>query len=114
MLVSLKIKNWCSFKDEASFSMENSKERRFSDTLINLEDSAKSSLLPITAIYGYNASGKSSFFKALIFIKDFITKPRVYSDPINVIPFKLDGKSQNFPSAFEIEFFSKPLNKVIR
>ena len=114
MLVSLKIKNWRSFKEEASFSMENSKERRFSDTLINLEDSSKSSLLPITAIYGYNASGKSSFFKALIFIKDFITKPRVYSDPINVIPFKLDGKSQNFPSAFEIEFFSKPLNKVIR
>lgn len=114
MLVSFKIKNWCSFKEEASFSMENSKERRFSDTLINLEDSAKSSLLPITAIYGYNASGKSSFFKALKFIKDFITKPRVYSDPINVIPFKLDGKSQNLPSAFEIEFFTKPLNKVIR
>lgn len=114
MLVSLKIKNWCSFKEEASFSMENSKERRFSDTLINLEDSSKSSLLPITAIYGYNASGKSSFFKAINFIKDFITRPRVYSDPINVIPFKLDGKSQNFPSAFEIEFFSKPLNKVIR
>lgn len=114
MLVSLKIKNWCSFKEEASFSMENSKERRFSDTLINLEDSSKSSLLPITAIYGYNASGKSSFFKALKFIKDFITKPRVYSDPINVISFKLDGKSQNLPSAFEIEFFSKPLNKVIR
>ena len=68
MLVSFKIKNWCSFKEEASFSMENSKERRFSDTLINLEDSAKSSLLPITAIYGYNASGKSSFFKALKFI----------------------------------------------
>ena len=114
MLVSLKIKNWCSFKEEASFSMENSKERRFSDTLINLEDSAKSSLLPITAIYGYNASGKSSFFKALKFIKDFITKPRVYSDPINVIPFKLDEKSQKLPSAFEIEFFSKSPNKVVR
>lgn len=59
-------------------------------------------LLPVAAIFGGNASGKTNFFRAINFAKTLIVegtrRPRA---PIPVEPFRLDDDSDTKPSRFE-------------
>ena len=60
-------------------------------------------VLPIAAIYGGNASGKTNFFKALSFAKTLIMEG---TKPDNLIPidtFRLDDGWKNRPSRFAFE-----------
>ena len=50
-------------------------------------------ILPIAAIYGGNASGKSNLIKALRFAQEFVTNPSKPDAPISVRPFRLSSKS---------------------
>jgi uncharacterized protein len=73
MLIQLTIENFLSFRDEVTFSMVGvSSDRQHADRLI--EDAAGKGrpVLPIAAIYGANAAGKSNLIKALSFAKDLI------------------------------------------
>lgn len=66
-------------------------------------DKYKMGILPIAAIYGGNASGKTKLFNALAFAKKFVVK---ITQPGNTIPreyFKLDNECVNKPSRFLFE-----------
>ncbi len=103
MLIRFSIKNWMSFKDEACFSMVASPERQHKERVPNLHK-YKMKILPIAAIYGGNASGKTNFFKALNFVKRLVVKGTQIDSLIACEPFQLDGSSTERPSYFCFEF----------
>ena len=91
-----------SFKDETCFSMIASPERQHKERLPNL-DKYKMKILPIAAIYGGNASGKTNFFKALNFAKRLVVKGTQVDGLIACEPFQLDSSSTEKPSSFCFE-----------
>lgn len=73
MIISFSIENWMSFRDSVTFSMIASRERRHGDRLPRL-GKYNTRVLPVAAIDGGNASGKTNFFKALNFAKMPVVK----------------------------------------
>ncbi len=73
MLVRFTLENWMSFRAPVTFSMVASKERQHGARLPRVAK-YQTRLLPIAAIYGGNASGKTNFFRALGFAKGFIIR----------------------------------------
>jgi AAA15 family ATPase/GTPase len=65
-------------------------------------------LLRTVAIYGANASGKSTLLRALFDMRRFILyseKKLTYGDKIEmIVPFLLDNESKEKPTSFEIKF----------
>jgi AAA15 family ATPase/GTPase len=91
-----------SFRDKVEFSMVASKERQHGERIPNLTK-YKMRVLPIAAIYGGNASGKTNLFKALAFAQDLVVKVRQPDSPIPVEPFRLDLFSSDMPTRFSFE-----------
>ncbi len=99
MLIELQIENWMSFRDKTVFSTAASRERQHGERLPQLSK-YKLKILPVAAIYGANASGKTAFFRAMSFVKDLVvdgTRPDAF---ILVEPFKLQAKYKDSPSKF--------------
>ena len=69
MLIKFTIKNWMSFRESATFSMVASRERQHGDRISRVKK-YQMRVLPVAAVYGGNASGKTNFFKALSFAKN--------------------------------------------
>ena len=64
-------------------------------------------MLRAVALYGPNASGKTTLIRALDFMQDCVllsAKESQVGEPIDTVPFKLTEKSRNAPSEFEITF----------
>ena len=104
MLIQLTIENFLSFRDEVTFSMVGvSNDRQHADRL--MEDAAGKGrpVVPIAAIYGANAAGKSNLIEALIFVQDLILEGTRSSQSIPVSTFKLGNYSKS-PSKFEFIF----------
>ena len=91
MIVSFSLENWMSFRNHLVFSMVASRERQHGDRVPKL-DKYQTRVLPIAAIYGGNASGKTNFFKALNFAKALVVKGTRPDSLIPVEPFRLDAK----------------------
>lgn len=77
MLLSYKFKNFCSFKDEAEFSLRATEEQRknFPENYVaGVKDVLKSAV-----IVGENSGGKSNLMKSLQYLKNFFktTQPVV-------------------------------------
>lgn len=66
MLVRFVLKNWKSCRDESELSLIATGEKQHAETLANIKK-FRLKLLPLTAIYGPNASGKSNLITALSF-----------------------------------------------
>ena len=100
MIVDFTIKNWLSFKEETKFSfvarkcIENNRK-------IPLVSKYGIKLLPISALYGGNAGGKTNFVKAFRFAQNLVVNGTLTGDRIPVIPFLLDKKSPKQPSDFK-------------
>lgn len=109
MIISFSLENWMSFREKATFSMVASRERQHGHRVRRLE-TYQTRILPIAAIYGGNASGKTNFFKALSFAKNLVVKGATQPDtPIPVKTFKLRSKRSrrtNPPSRFRIELLA--------
>ncbi len=104
MIQEIKIKNFCSFKDQTTLSFEASKDSFAEDSQVVVINNTR--LLRYAIVYGYNASGKSNLLSAFDFLKDFWSyKPQDMDENTGVIPFKLDGDSRKLPSSFEIIFY---------
>ncbi len=101
MLIQFTARNWKSFP-ELTFSAIASKERLHSERVPKLAP-YRIRVLPVTAIYGGNAAGKSNFFEALEFMRRFIVDGVKVSAPIGVKPFALDSSSPKLPTSFEID-----------
>lgn len=102
MIISFSIENWMSFRDRVSFLMTASRERQHGERVPKL-GKYKTRILPIAAIYGGNASGKTNFFKALNFAKLLVVWGTRPDSLIPVEPFRLDGKGAEYPSRFAFE-----------
>jgi len=102
MLISFTVENWMSFREPATFSMVAGKERQHGERVPHLKK-YKTKILPIAAIYGGNASGKSNFFKAISFAKHIILNGTLPDEMIPVVPFLLDADTVQLPSRFVFE-----------
>ena len=106
MLIEFKFSNFLSYKEMTSFSMVAGKERTNSKTLASIPK-FRLKLLPLAAIYGANASGKSNLIKALGFLKTLVTTQRVKGKiPLRHFYYSED---QNTISNFEISFLVNEL-----
>jgi len=99
MIISFSLENWMSFRDRVTFSMVASRERQHGDRVPRLSK-YQTRVLPIAAIYGGNASGKTNFFKALSFARALIVEGTRPDRLILVEPFRLDTKMAGQPSRF--------------
>lgn len=103
MLLNFTFKNFASFRDVQQFSMEiPSKE--------NSEQWKYPELSTVTALYGANASGKSSFLAALWFVSSFVRDGYVSGVGESEIPrrgFLLDHLSAADASEFSIEMYAE-------
>ncbi len=109
MLLNFTFKNYASFRDVQQFSMEiPSKE--------NGEQWNYPECSTVTALYGANASGKSSFLTALWFVSSFVRDGYASGVGESVIPrraFLLDQLSATDTSEFLIEMYAKDGHRYI-
>ena len=102
MIIRFSVENWISFRDQATFSMIASRERQHGARVSKL-DKYQTRVLPIAAIYGGNASGKTNFFRALSFAKTLVVKGSRLDSLIPVETFRLDDRGTTQPSRFAFE-----------
>ena len=100
MLISFSAENWMSFKDKFEFSMLASRERQLGERVPRLPKH-KLRVLPIAAAFGGNASGKTNFFRAFVFVKALGVNGLKPDAPIPVQPFKLSPKTRSAPTSFQ-------------
>ncbi|MEG4577502.1 ATP/GTP-binding protein [Microcoleus sp. N3A4] len=104
MLIQLTIQNFLSFRDEVTFSMVGvNSDLEHIDHLAEDAAGKGRSILPIGAIYGANAAGKSNLIEAISFAKNLVVQGTRSSQTIPVSPFKLGDYSKQ-PSKFEFIF----------
>lgn len=107
MLVEFKVTNFRSINGSQTLSMvagtgsELKEQNTFASGLPSLP-----SLLRSAVIYGPNAAGKSNLFRAMKFMRKFVLTSQSLQEGqhINVVPFRLNSKSSNEPSEFEVIF----------
>jgi len=102
MLLSSKVTNWKSFRDETPFSMVATREEQHAERLARIERLGVRAL-PVSALYGGNASGKSNFCEALRFARDLVVQGTQPDAPIPIQPFRLDDSSPTRPAEFVFE-----------
>jgi hypothetical protein len=103
MIQELRFKNFLSFKDEAIFSFEPTKDEPINRVAI-MGDGTK--LLRFAVVFGANASGKSNFLEAIEFLRRFWTQVPSRNDlSIRVVPFLLDKDTPSEDTSFEMKFY---------
>lgn len=102
MLIRFSVENWMSFRDKAVLSMIATSERQHRER-IPVVEKYKLKVLPVAALYGANASGKTNLFKAISFAKRFIVQGNALDSPIQTEPFRLDEACFDQPSKFSFE-----------
>ena len=65
MLIQFNFKNFKSFKDDATLDLSATKISEFNDRVVEL---ANEKILPVAAIFGANASGKSNIQQAFSYM----------------------------------------------
>ena len=112
MILNISIKNYRSFKEEATFSLvaESSKSKEqnvFVQALSKGEGELR--LLNTAILYGANASGKSNLLKAVFEITRFIgkAKPKAGEEIPVYDPFVFAVETKEQPVEFVIEFVGK-------
>jgi AAA15 family ATPase/GTPase len=100
MLIRFTLENWMSFKNSATFSMVATNLRKFNQ---RIHKARHFRLLPIAAIFGGNATGKSNLVQAFLFSKFFVAKDTPQKSSLRVTPFLLDPQTANAPTSFKFE-----------
>ena len=107
MLIQFNFKNFKSFRDETILDLSATDETDFSDRLVNVGDEK---LLPIVAIYGANACGKSNVYQAFSYMSKYVVESFKYGDEdggfdkYRPTPFLFDSVSARAESSFEVYF----------
>ncbi|MDY5455336.1 MAG: AAA family ATPase, partial [Bacilli bacterium] len=107
MLIQFKFENYKSFKDETILDMSAAKITEFSDRVVSV---GNGKILPVAAIYGANASGKSNVYSAFKFMSNYVEESFRYGDDedkykeFKPTPFLFDSASSNGKSVFEVFF----------
>ena len=104
-MLALRIKNFRSIRDPQELNLRRTKPHVPDHNRSEL-DAWDPLVTPVAAIYGANASGKTSVIDALRFIVRTVRTSQS-GEPgakIDTIPFLLDNHSRQEPSEFELEF----------
>ena len=116
MLIQFNFKNFKSFRDEATLDLSASKMTEFSDRVVTV---GSEKILPVAAIYGANASGKSNIYNAFEYMSDYVADSFKYGDEeekfeeFRPTPFLFDSTSASAESSFEV-YFTLPGDKSER
>lgn len=107
MLIEFSVSNFRSFRERQTFSMVAAPRLRKRENLIKpvVKGEKLPDLLKVAAIYGPNASGKSSLVKALELVSQIATRqPSAQFATFPVSPFRFDRDLCDKPSRFELHF----------
>ena len=109
MLIQFTTKNFKAFKEKATLSLIASNYDKGTRETDNVYEHEKFNLrlLKSAVVYGANASGKSKFFEALLFMRHLVvtsSRESQKGDNIDVDPFRLDEESEQMPTEFEVIF----------
>ena len=116
MLLQFYFSNYRSFEGEGILDMRASGSNELSS---HVRNTLNERVLPVTAIYGANASGKSSVFEAFQFMAFCVLESLSFSDENKKNPYKLKVDSFKFsesrekPSEFEINYIDKKEKKEL-
>lgn len=106
VLIEFRVENHRSLRDEQVLTMEAGTARDKADNRPRQVLGYSKDLLPVAALYGANASGKSNVLAALAFMRDAVFEShRLWSpdDPIPREPFAWGPKTKD-PSLYEATF----------
>ena len=104
MLLNFEIENWTCFRNRTSFTMQAGSERDPDGRIAKIgAPSRPLKVLPLAAIYGNNASGKTRFVTALSFLRDLVLE-EYKTGVLPVFPFLLDDESAKSPTHFNLQF----------
>ena len=113
MLIQFNFKNFKSFREEATLDLSAAKITEFSDRVVSI---GSEKILPVAAIYGANASGKSNIYSAFEYMSEYIANSFNYGDEgdkfekFRPTPFLFDSTSAHSESSFEV-YFTLPGDK---
>ena len=116
MLLQFYFSNYRSFEGEGILDMRASGSNELSS---HIRNNLNEKVLPVTAIYGANASGKSSVFEAFQFMTWCVLESLSFSDDNKKNPYKLKVDSFKFSesrekaSEFEINYIDKKGKKEL-
>ncbi len=105
MLLTFKVKNFRSIKDEVILDLRATADETMKSNAVI--ENGKTSLLKSAAIYGANASGKSNILRAFFVFRKMILESLILRNTGSELPneyFKLSSETENKPSSFEISF----------
>lgn len=105
MLLRFRVANHASIREEVELSMVAVGDHP--ELAVQYAPGAGISVLPVAAIYGANATGKSNLIEAFVFMRAVVRNSHQNwrpGAPIFRRPFKLDKESKHRPSVFIAEF----------
>ncbi len=114
MLVEFSVKNFMSFKDKITFSMEAATGTENEENIISIPN-INERILKSTAIYGANASGKTNLIKAFTAAILMVRKSnnrQVGEKLMEMEPFAFDEKSKKEPCEFEFVFYANEMKYI--
>lgn len=113
MLLQFNFKNFKSFRDDTTLDLTATKISEYNNHVITV---GNEKILPIAAIFGANASGKSNVQEAFGYMSDYVVSSFSYggdesgkkskSEFMSPTPFLFDAKSKFAESSFEVYFIS--------
>ncbi len=105
MLIEFRVENHRSIRDEQIMTMEAGRGGGIDDSRPRLVPGCAKKILPVAALYGANASGKSNVLAALTFMKEAVIQSFRNWAPDEGIPQDpfAWGQKQVEPSLFEVE-----------
>lgn len=107
MLIQFNFKNYKSFRDETSLDLSATKMKEFESSVVTI---GGEKILPVAAVYGANASGKSNVYSAFEFMTAYVENSFFYGDDDKTFadarptPFLFDSRARNAESLFEVYF----------
>ena len=106
MILNFSVTNYRIFRNRTTLSMEATKDRRLRENAFDVPG-GRGAALKLSAVYGANASGKTTVFQALnLFIRFIRDSPSHTKDSVlNYLPFAFADAKE--PTSFECEFVTK-------
>lgn len=108
MLIQFSVENYLSIREKATLSLVKSTGSELEETnTIECNAPSTPGLLASAAIYGPNGSGKTNIIKAIQTMRNLVcgtSSKNQHGKPNSIVPFRLDKKSAELPTEFEIVF----------
>ena len=111
MLIQFRFKNYKSFRNDTFLDFSAAKITEYSDSVVA---QGRENLLPVAAVFGANASGKSNLIEALEFMTHYVLNSFSYGgnsenqkidyEVMVPAPFLFDHESRNEATLFEVYF----------